>query len=61
MSDKNKLAIKDLMDFYKKWPHLKKQIVDVETNIDMPDDGKEILHWLIQLADRVGKSDLRAE
>ena len=57
-NDNNKKQIIDLIDFYRKWPSLKKYAVTLKSNADISEDEKETLHWLIKLADRVGKSDI---
>lgn len=57
-NDNNKKQIIDLIDFYRKWPSLKKHAVTLKSNADISEDEKETLHWLIKLADRVGKSDI---
>ena len=58
MNDDQKIKIKDLIDFYRRWPQLKKYLVELEDAKDISSNAKETLKWLIKLADRVGKSDI---
>lgn len=58
MSEDKNIEIRDLIDFYKRWPQLKKHLIELENAEDISLNTKETLKWLIKLADRVGKSDI---
>lgn len=56
--NETKTDIVDLLDFYEKWPRYKKHAIRLKDNPKLDKQEKEILHWLIKLANRVGKSDI---
>lgn len=57
--DNHHSDIIDLVDFYRKWPKYKKFALNLKSNVDMSDEERNTLHWLIELADRVGQSDIK--
>ena len=59
--DKQVEKINDLFDFYHKWPQCRQHAVSLKERADIGSKSRETLHWLIELADRIGKSDLDAD
>jgi hypothetical protein len=52
-------APNDLIDFYRRWPEFRQTAVALAWRADLSPAERETVHWLIQLADRVGDEDLR--
>jgi hypothetical protein len=49
---------RDLADFHLRWPDYKQAAIDAASTPGMPADQREVLEWLVRLADRVGKKDI---
>ena len=49
----------DLIDFYRRWPEFRQTAVALARRADLSPAERETVHWLVQLADRVGDEDLR--
>ncbi len=59
MTDASRLEpIKDLVDFYTRWPEFRPRMQAVTTGAPMTPDDLETLKWLIRVADMIGPSDL---
>ena len=52
-------APSDLIDFYRRWPEFRQTAVALALRAELSPAERETVHWLIQLADRVGDEDLR--
>lgn len=52
------IHMRDLIDFYHQWPHLKNIAERIRDRKDLREDEKEVVEWLIVLADRVCEQDL---
>jgi hypothetical protein len=52
-------APSDLIDFYRRWPEFRQTAVALADRSDLSSSERQTLHWLIQLADRVGEHDLQ--
>lgn len=50
--------IKDLMDFYNRWPEIRPRMQAVAAGAPPTTDDLDILNWLIRIADMIGPSDL---
>lgn len=49
---------KDLADFHLRWPEFRSIGAQVAENACMSDMQREVVIWLLRLADRVGPRDL---
>jgi hypothetical protein len=49
---------RDLADFHLRWPDYKQVAIDAAHAPGMPSDQREVLEWLVRLADRVGQKDI---
>ncbi|MBN8500615.1 MAG: hypothetical protein J0M19_05640 [Sphingomonadales bacterium] len=49
---------RDLIDFHMRWPQFRHVAVELATRKDLSDSQREIVRWLIQLANRVGQKDI---
>jgi hypothetical protein len=49
---------RDLVDFYLRWPEFRAIAAHVAKRRCMSHAEREVLTWLVQLADRVGPRDL---
>jgi hypothetical protein len=56
---KRQVAPSDLIDFYRRWPEFRETAVALARRADLSSAERETVHWLIQLADRVGEHDIR--
>jgi hypothetical protein len=60
MTDKSPpLPIKDVVDFYARWPELRPRVVAIAQNGTISESDVEILNWLIAVVDMIGPSDLQ--
>ena len=50
--------IRDLLDFYEAWPHLRHKSETFELLERLDAGDREFVCWLIKLADRVTRQDL---
>ena len=50
--------IKDLVDFYTRWPEFRPRMQDAANGAPLSHDDLETLKWLIRVADMIGPSDL---
>lgn len=57
----NDRMIKDLIDFYRRWPEMRLQAQSLQAHPDIGDAQREVLKWMIRVVDRVGPSDLSEE
>ena len=55
------MMIKDLIDFYRRWPKMRLQAQSLQARPDIGDAQREVLKWMIRVVDRVGPSDLSEE
>lgn len=51
-------AIADLVDFYKRWPDLRDQALEIQAEVDLSQSKRALLEWMIMVIDRVGPADL---
>ncbi|MDG1341244.1 MAG: hypothetical protein P8P66_14820 [Paracoccaceae bacterium] len=49
----------DLVDFYNRWPSLRGSALSILDRSDLKADERDVLSWLMHLADRIGPEDLR--
>lgn len=50
--------LRDLSDFCQQWPALRRTVTDDSfAALEMPDDARQVVHWLVQLADRVHQDE----
>lgn len=49
---------KDLIDFFNRWQEFRGDAVVLMTNNTLNNNEKNIIHWLISLADRVSDDDI---
>jgi hypothetical protein len=56
--DLRERPFRDLADFHLRWPEYKQAAVDAARTPGLPADQREVLEWLVRLADRVGKKDI---
>ena len=54
----SKPSIKDLFDFYQRWPDLRPRMVRLAASTSLDAEERTILGAMIDLVDRVGPSDL---
>ncbi|MDG1863324.1 MAG: hypothetical protein P8J02_09010 [Yoonia sp.] len=55
------IEIKDLVDFYERWPELRKHAVEMQSAPHLAEEKTALLEWMIMVIDRVGPSDLAPE
>lgn len=48
----------DLIDFFRRWSGFRQVAVGLAARPDLSPAERQTVHWLILLADRVGKRDL---
>lgn len=59
MSEKEaQLMIADAVDFYNRWPSLRKRAEELVRTRDMTEDDAELLHWMIRMVDMLGPNDI---
>ncbi|MEL6201877.1 MAG: hypothetical protein AAFR39_05905 [Pseudomonadota bacterium] len=52
-------GVRDVPDFYNRWDDLRDRIVPALERQSVLDlEQREILYWLIQMADRIGENDI---
>ena len=51
------IVIEDLVDFYTRWPELRKNALAIQSEPRLSADGKVLLDWMIMVIDRVGPAD----
>ncbi len=51
-------SVKDLMDFFLRWPEFKDTAAEIATLPNLSNRQQVVIHWLIVLADRIGQADL---
>jgi len=49
---------RDLIDFHLRWPQFRQIAVELAAREDLSDPQREIVRWLILLANRVGQQDM---
>lgn len=54
----NEPAIEDLVDFYKRWPDLRTQAIEIQSEPNLSEGKRDLLEWMIMVIDRVGPADL---
>lgn len=52
------LPIKDVVDFYARWPELRPRMVAITKNGSMTEGDVDILNWLVAVVDMVGPTDI---
>lgn len=52
---------RDLIEFHLRWPEFRHLAVSLGDRPGLPETEREIVRWLIVLADRVGPKDLLDE
>lgn len=57
----SQLPIKDVVDFYARWPELRPRIVAIAKRASIAEGDADILNWLVAVVDMVGPSDLTPE
>jgi len=59
MSDQDPiLTITDAVDFYEKWPHLRRRAETLVETRNMTPRDSELLKWMIRMVDMVGPNDI---
>ena len=59
MQDQPRLEpIANLVDFYARWPMLRRQMQKVASGAPLSSDDQQVLQWLIRIIDMVGPGDL---
>lgn len=54
----NPKKVRDLSDFCQHWPELRHNVVEERlAALDLPDDVRQVVGWLVRLADRVHRDD----
>lgn len=57
---RQKTGVRDVPDFFHRWDEFRQTIVPaLDEDVVLDQEQREILYWLIQLADRVGEDDIR--
>ena len=54
----HRAPVRDLIDFYVRWPEHRPQIMNILNRDELTHDEKDIVKWLILLADKVGMKDI---
>lgn len=54
----NAAPIKDVFDFYSRWPELRPQVLTLIETGECAAGDQEILSWLVKIMDRVGPPDV---
>jgi hypothetical protein len=53
-----RFSIDDVVDFYSRWPELRKRALEL-TQAEMTDAGdRDLLNWMVLIIDRMGPNDL---
>lgn len=52
------LPIKDVVDFYARWPELRPRIVDIIKSGTIAECDVDLLNWLVAVVDMVGPTDI---
>ena len=52
---------RDLIEFHLRWPEFRHLAISLGNRPGLPENEREILRWLVALADRVGPKDLLQE
>lgn len=52
---------RDMIEFHLRWPEFRHLAISLENRPDLPENEREILRWLVALADRIGPKDLLQE
>lgn len=52
--------VKDIVDFYARWPELRPRMEALTNGAPMTADDVIILQWLIKVADMIGPTDVGA-
>jgi len=55
------IEIKDLVDFYERWPDLRKHAVAMQSAPYLSKEKTALLEWMIMVIDRVGPADFAPE
>jgi hypothetical protein len=58
MAEKKATDIRDVADFLLRWAEFRPPAQAASLADALPEDQRKVLSWLIQLADRVGESDV---
>lgn len=59
MIDDNKKEIADLMDFHLRWAEFRQDALSVSKMSALSEQEKSTITWLIAMADRIGKADIK--
>lgn len=51
-------AIEDLVDFYQRWPELRCQALEIQSEPQLSQSKRDLMEWMIMVIDRVGPADL---
>jgi hypothetical protein len=52
-------SVRDLPDFHLRWPQFRPIALAAMQRAVLPDAEREVIRWLVLMADRIGKNDLR--
>lgn len=58
MTDSGTPDIRDVADFHLRWSEFRPLAEAALRSANLPDDQRQVLSWLVLLADRVGESDV---
>jgi hypothetical protein len=58
MAERSAGAVRDVADFHLRWAEFRPAAEAAAQSSALPADQREIVSWLIRLADRVGESDV---
>jgi len=54
-----RFSIDDVVEFYSRWPELRKRVLELaQAEKTGPADG-EVLNWMVLIIDRIGPNDLK--
>jgi hypothetical protein len=53
-------AVRDLADFHMRWLDFRPQALEIAGRPVLSDEQRELIMWLVHLADRIGPRDLSA-
>jgi hypothetical protein len=54
-----RVAPRDLVDFYRRWPDFRRTVAPLAERPDLSALERQTIHWLILLVDRISEHDLQ--
>lgn len=58
---KDKRLFGDLVEFYGRWPDLRRSMVNLNAGDRLSEEQADILTWMVRLLDRLGPADINNE